>query len=415
MSHQYPLDDVNKLCAELVYQVAYAFYNEPYIILLKQLVHDNVMTELGLAARVGIGANEVRKWLGTLQLHRLVKRYVNKEKVPVPDYKKALLASEAARKAKQPGGGGPTVPETRTRDVFYWYLDYREFADVTKYRLAMMRKGIDDSIRQQTGKQGYQCPLDGRTYDPLDLSHLFDPMSNVFKCEDCGTELVEHDATVDPETNSSLQDKMQRFNVATAGIRDALKAVEGVTIPGVNIVAWIAKNVKTGVEKVEGQETGEDGKKFEVVIGAEEDEEKEKLAAAQREQNALPTWHTHSTVTGQATTLGITDANARAANALREQRPSDSGKTNGDEALALHYELLEDDGEDDEDDEGQLEEAEVTPAITPAVDKEDDDDEKEAKFVTVLGQLKEVNSITEEDQLVMTTEEYEAYAAAMYD
>lgn len=36
----------------------------------------------------------------------------------------------------------------RVRDVHYWYLDYREFANVVKYRLAMMRRGIDEKIKQ---------------------------------------------------------------------------------------------------------------------------------------------------------------------------------------------------------------------------------------------------------------------------
>lgn len=35
----------------------------------------------------------------------------------------------------------------RVRDVFYWYIDYREFADVVKYRIAMMRRGIDDKVK----------------------------------------------------------------------------------------------------------------------------------------------------------------------------------------------------------------------------------------------------------------------------
>lgn len=74
--------------------------------------------------------------------------------------------------------------------------------------------------------------------------------------------------------------------MATASIRDALKAVEGVTLPSVNIVAWIAQNVKTLVP-VDGEEgTGEDrGKKYQIVIGGEDEKErveKERLAEAQR-------------------------------------------------------------------------------------------------------------------------------------
>jgi transcription initiation factor TFIIE subunit alpha len=36
----------------------------------------------------------------------------------------------------------------RMRDVSYYYIDYREFANVTKYRLAMMRKGIEGKLMQ---------------------------------------------------------------------------------------------------------------------------------------------------------------------------------------------------------------------------------------------------------------------------
>ena len=34
------------------------------------------------------------------------------------------------------------------RDVFYWYIDYRDFTDVVKYRIAMMRKGIDEKVKE---------------------------------------------------------------------------------------------------------------------------------------------------------------------------------------------------------------------------------------------------------------------------
>lgn len=36
----------------------------------------------------------------------------------------------------------------RVRDVFYWYIDYRDFTDVVKYRIAMMRKGIDEKVKE---------------------------------------------------------------------------------------------------------------------------------------------------------------------------------------------------------------------------------------------------------------------------
>ena len=47
--------------------------------------------------------------------------------------------------AVQPGDNKPMM---RVKDVMYWYIDYREFANVVKYRIAMMRKAIDEKIKQ---------------------------------------------------------------------------------------------------------------------------------------------------------------------------------------------------------------------------------------------------------------------------
>ncbi|KAK8865766.1 hypothetical protein IAR55_000913 [Kwoniella newhampshirensis] len=461
MTHALTSDEISKLCQSLVYRVAYAFYDAPYIIILKLLVQDNVMTEGDLAHKIGLTNPEVRKYMGTLHLHRLVRRHVNKEKVAMSEWR----LKQQARQIAGGGSGGSNgnikpgavdadgkpiqVETTRTRDVYYWILDYREFANVVKYRLAIMRKQIDEKIRQEVGHRGYICPLDGRTYDPLDLSHLFDPFSNSFKCEDCSTELVEHDPSLDLTNNTSSQDMMQRFNIATAPIRDALKAVEGLTLPSVNIVAWIAQNVKTSVVGVDGADGGEGKKKLEVVIGGEEDDEREKLALAQREQNALPQWYTHSTVTGQATTLGLDYQRRRAAAEERGRRKIDgNGQEGADQVLASHYENLEDKDDDDENyvEEVGMVDVKVEPSPATVVredgnqraeaedeDGGDDDDdmddvggpdedigqnrkqpEPEGKTVMVNGQPKRVEDVTEEDQEVMTTEEYEAYAEAMY-
>lgn len=136
-----------------------------------------------------------------------------------------------------------------------------------------------DSLPQEVGQRGYICPLDGSTYAALDLASLFDPVTNAFRCESCGTELLEADLG-----ENDGQDSMQRFNLATQPIRDALKAVEGVTLPSVNILAWIAMNVRTEIKDVGGED--EEGKKgFTVVLGGEGEREiieRERLAEQQR-------------------------------------------------------------------------------------------------------------------------------------
>lgn len=127
--------------------------------------------------------------------------------------------------------------------------------------------------------RGYICPNCTRTYDALYVSHLFDMRTNTLQCEDCKHELMEHDPTAD---SVGGQEKMQAFNIATQAIRDALRRLEGLTLPTFNIMAWIAQNVVAevvGVEKTDGEE-----QKVQVVIGGEEKDmlEKERLQEAQR-------------------------------------------------------------------------------------------------------------------------------------
>ncbi|WWC86130.1 uncharacterized protein L201_001001 [Kwoniella dendrophila CBS 6074] len=473
MAQHLSTSEINKLCADLVYQVAYSFYDTPYIIILKIMVHDNVTTEMELANKIGLTSPEVRKYMGTLHMHRLVRRHVNKEKVPIPEWRLKQLEQRPEKfvpnqplKPGQPKPGAidkdgkPLIIEKeRTRDVHYWYLDYREFSNVVKYRLAMMRKGIDDKIKQEVGHRGYICPMDGRMYDPLDLSNIFDPFTNTFKCEDCQTELIEHDPSTQNMNNnekSTAQDAMQRFNLVTSPIRDALKAVEALpSIPSINIIAWIAQNVKTTVKNPNGENSNnnddEENKKFQVVMGKDENEEKEKerLAQQQREQNALPHWYTHSTVTGQKTTLGIADQKRKQLLEERRNRGLNDETETEDESLKAHYDIL------DGDDEDGLEEIQETPTQTPIIEKDipipvikvendnniinvidDDDDQDEmdditptvtnkafieipregetAKMVNVGGIPKRLEDVTDDDHELMSTEEYEAYAEAMY-
>jgi transcription initiation factor TFIIE subunit alpha len=82
-------DEIEKLSHNIVYQVAYSFYDRPYILLFKLLITFNVYIsphfpvrglaecrcqEQELADTLGINRNDLRKYLGRLK--DLVKSYV---------------------------------------------------------------------------------------------------------------------------------------------------------------------------------------------------------------------------------------------------------------------------------------------------------------------------------------------------
>ncbi|RXK42455.1 hypothetical protein M231_00009 [Tremella mesenterica] len=392
-------DEVLGLCRNLVYQVAYAFYDAPYIILLRLMVHLGVSTEKRLAEICQLSPQELRKYMGMLLVHRLVKRHVGKEKAPV-DHRRTELDPEE---------------KMRIRDVIYWYLDYREFANVTKYRLAVMRRSIDDKVKNEVGVRGYLCPSCGRAYDPLDLGHLFDPQTNVFRCETCSEELVEHDPSQDDTTGDKV-DRMGQFNLATAPIRDALKSLEGMTLPSVNIVAWMAQNVKSDLP-VQATEGREEEKKVQIVLGSGGERERleaERAAEAQRVQTSLPVWHTQSTITGQSTSLGLAAERKASGPHLAVSRNTDGGVDDLEEhyanlagASGESFPLVKQEEEDEDEDD-------FLPSSQPGEpDESGPSGEDQAKMIMVKGVPKPLGGITEEDEAHMTPEEYQAYYEAI--
>lgn len=309
--------------------------------------------------------------------------------------------------------GGREQPQRKSRDVIYWYLDYREFSDVVKYRIAMMRKAIDEKLKQEVGKRGYVCSHCGKGYDPLEISNTFDPRTNLFLCELCGGELVEDDPNQHVAEGQGAGDQMQRFNLATAPIRDALKQIEGQRLPTINMVAWIAKNVVTDVPDGKDEDTESRKRKIDVVFDAEDDgAERARVAREQRQQNALPDWHLKSTVTGDATTLGIKEAAAERSRASDGPVATKEKVADDDDDLAAHYANMENDDDDMEDaEEMELAPDETSAEPTPGVsDTPAGDDDA---MVSVGGVLKPLLDVTEADQDDMTPAEYEAYAAAM--
>lgn len=321
--------------------------------------------------------------------------HVNKEKAPLNSFQQRAIANGGTVAGVPPGA------MSRTRDVIYWYLDYREFADVVKYRIAMMRRGIDEKMKSEVGKRGYLCPLCHKVYDPLDLGHLFDSRANAFLCEIDSTELIEDDPAMHGD-ESAGQDRMQRFNVATAPIRDALKSIEGARLPTVNIIAWIARNVATEAAPTESE--GAQVRQVDVVFGLD----KAPAEEAKKGHAALAEWHTRSTVTGEVTAEGNKEASALAKAAAEAQTasgPSDDGPKA--DALSAYYDQIEEE-------EAALDDTVDTTESTPAPDTSAVATPSAAADVVVMvaGKEMKIGDVTEADEELMTPDEYEAYFEA---
>ncbi|GLC60796.1 hypothetical protein PLESTB_001672000 [Pleodorina starrii] len=83
----------------------------------------------------------------------------------------------------------------------YFTLDYARAFDALQARIHTMRASLKEQLEATNAIQAYRCPgaFCGKTYTSLDAANLVDPMDLTFKCEMCGSELVEQRATNDAE------------------------------------------------------------------------------------------------------------------------------------------------------------------------------------------------------------------------
>jgi len=283
----------------LVQHVARAFYEPKFIILMDQLARNPVLKDDDLASRMGLQAKELNKLTAALVHHKLIKIYRRNE-----------LKEGAMRAVGRQ----------------YFYIDYKHFCDVVKWRVAEMRRLIDKDLRNELDTKGYICPQCNQSYTPLDVDRLIDFETGVFLCEICPTELVDNE---NADNVKGSQDRMQRFNKQMAWVREGLRKSEEMVLPAFDVEKYVRENF-TEVDK----ETEDDGLKIAggrhaidegigIVIRTDKDEatkkeEREREAEAKRQQNQMPSWHLKSTISGDLTALGI-QQQAREAARLQSQ------------------------------------------------------------------------------------------------
>ncbi|RXW21252.1 hypothetical protein EST38_g4614 [Candolleomyces aberdarensis] len=276
-----------------------------------------------LAGRMGLQPKELNKVIAVLSNDCLVKVYRQNE------------LKEGAQ---------------RSVGKQYYYIDYEHFCNVVKWRIAKMWNKIDHKLRNEIDNKGYICPQCKASYTPLEVDKIMDFIRGIFVCEICQHELVENE---DAESVQGSKDRMMRFNHQMRFIREGLQKSETMTLPQFDVAAWVKNHAQAELEQKQkmnggaggGGESGangvgvglkvagadssgkrEDGIGILMVMDGDGDDEdkrrreREKEAEQKRVQNALPSWHLKSTITGDLTALGVKEsARAAAAAQAREQ------------------------------------------------------------------------------------------------
>ncbi|EWC47034.1 hypothetical protein DRE_03796 [Drechslerella stenobrocha 248] len=346
----------------LVRCVARAFYDVKHILVVDALMIHSALRDDDLAHLLGTQTKELHKLCGKLKEDRMVNVHTRQE-----------------------------LKEGQTRTVArtYYYVDFRGTVDAIKYRMHKLERTVQSKMDTDAEAKGYACPRCRRRFTPLDVLPLINQDTGMFDCDNCGTQLVDDDDSAEIlESQERLGRLMQQMDKIIRMLRqidelvvpanefnDAIAVAVPVNRERSHASALSVPTTSTVVQTSSGPameiKFTSDGQKTAAELAAEREKK-----AAQAVQNALPVWYTQSTVSGDLTTLGSKEAEARAARHIdfktdvstEEKKPTDDRGNVQKSAIDQYYALLaartkeaeeeeeEEEEEDDDDDDAEFEE-----------------------------------------------------------
>lgn len=199
-----------------------------------------------------------------------------------------------------------TGSDGKAQKVNYYFINYKTFVNVVKYKLDLMRKRMETEERDATSRASFKCPSCLKTFTDLEADQLYDMRTDEFRCTYC-REIVEEDQSALPKKDSRLL--LAKFNEQLEPLYILLREVEGIKLApeilepepvDINIIRGIdtrkPSSLRAPSEQWSGEATRMSGfmveeTRVDVTIG---DESPDDNAANHRKER--PIWMTESTV-----------------------------------------------------------------------------------------------------------------------
>uniref|UniRef100_A0A1B6J742 General transcription factor IIE subunit 1 n=1 Tax=Homalodisca liturata TaxID=320908 RepID=A0A1B6J742_9HEMI len=120
-----------------------------------------------------------------------------------------------------------TGTDGKAQKVNYYFINYKTFVNVVKYKLDLMRKRLETEERDATSRASFKCPQCHKTFTDLEADQLFDFTTGEFRCTFC-REIVEEDQSALPKKDSRLM--LAKFNSQMEPLYELLRQVEGIRL-----------------------------------------------------------------------------------------------------------------------------------------------------------------------------------------
>ncbi|XP_068244794.1 general transcription factor IIE subunit 1 [Palaemon carinicauda] len=120
-----------------------------------------------------------------------------------------------------------TQEEGKTQKEQYYFINYKSFVNVIKYKLDHIRKKLEMEERDQTSRASFICQYCQRSYTDLEADQLLDPLTGQLLCIICKQE-VQEDMSGMPRHDTRLV--LQKFNEQMEPLFNLLREVENIKL-----------------------------------------------------------------------------------------------------------------------------------------------------------------------------------------
>lgn len=330
-----------------------------------------------------------------------------------------------------------TGSDGKAQKVNYYFINYKTFVNVVKYKLDLMRKRMETEERDATSRASFKCTSCLKTFTDLEADQLFDMTTGEFRCTYC-REVVEEDQSALPKKDSRLL--LAKFNEQLEPLYILLREVEGIKLApeilepepvDINTIKGIdtrkSSSLRAPGEQWSGEATRSSGfmvedTRVDVTIG---DESVDDNPANRRKER--PIWMMESTVinsdgsqpdgvSSQETILDKAAATATNTTTTNNKQGEDimsvllaHEKKGGTNASSAVKSVLPQESSDSSDNEEVTEMQAMETGEVETMDSEDDD---LVPTVTVAGKTVAIADVNDTLIAEMTPVEKEAYIQA---
>ncbi|KAF7994508.1 hypothetical protein HCN44_003980 [Aphidius gifuensis] len=332
-----------------------------------------------------------------------------------------------------------TGSDGKAQKVNYYYINYKSFVNVVKYKLHTMGKRLETEERDSTSRASFKCTECFKTFTDLEADQLFDPMTGEFRCTYCNS-VVEEDQSALPKKETRML--LAKLNDRVEPLYQLLREVEGIKLAPeilepepVDISVIRGESRKSGSQRGNEQWSGEatrgggfaaEDTRVNVTIG---DDNANSQITNQRKET--PIWSRESTVVtstdnineqtnqdsildkaASTATITTTNNNKQEDDIMSVLRAHEKKGPNNATANAVKAVLPQESSDSsDNEDMHYIDTQPIDTGNVGVMDSEDEEDDDSVPTVTVAGRTVSLTDVISDAALVaeMTPDEKEAY------